>query len=172
MGLLLQFCCKLNNLPIMIQRIQSVFLLLLALSMLAILALTIWEEGNAQAGQHVELTAFHLKETATAGETASNTILIAILAVASAAVAVYEIFQFKNRLTQMKLGMLNTLLIAGTLISVVYYAYYVGEPIIAATEGEREAGFYIPFAALILNALANRFIRRDENLVRSVDRLR
>ncbi|MDH3711846.1 MAG: DUF4293 domain-containing protein [Cyclobacteriaceae bacterium] len=31
---------------------------------------------------------------------------------------------------------------------------------------------YLPAVALILNLLANRFIRRDESLVRSVDRLR
>src|SRR5688572_13698576 len=156
----------------MIQRIQSVFLLLLAFSMLGLLGLPLWHESNAKTGQNVELTAFHLTESAPAAGTDSNTILIGILAIISAGVAIYEIFQFKNRLKQMKLGMLNTLVIAGTLIAVVYYSYYVGEPIIPATEGEREIGFYMPFVALVLNAVANRFIRRDEQLVRSVDRLR
>lgn len=159
----------------MIQRIQSVFLLLLALSMLALMALPIWEESNPQTGQHVELSAFNLTNTgavAQAATTSTNTILICILAVISAGIALYEIFQFKSRLTQMKLGMLNTLVIAGTLIAVVYYAYYVGEDIIPETEGKRDIGFYVPFAALVLNALSNRFISRDEKLVRSVDRLR
>ena len=156
----------------MIQRIQTVFLLLLAICMLALLGLPLWHENDPKTGQSVELTAFHLTKTAPTAGTDSNTILIGILAIASAALAIYEIFQFKNRLTQMKLGMLNTLLIAGTLIAVVYYAYSVGENIIPATEGERDFGFYMPFAALILNAIANRFIRRDEQLVRSVDRLR
>lgn len=156
----------------MIQRIQTVFLLLLAISMLGLLGLPLWHESDAKTGQSVELTAFHLTETTPTAGTDSHTILIGILAVISAGVALYEIFQFKNRLQQMKLGMLNTLVIAGTLIAVVYYSYYVGEPIIPATEGEREIGFYMPFVALVLNAVANRFIRRDEQLVRSVDRLR
>jgi hypothetical protein len=33
-------------------------------------------------------------------------------------------------------------------------------------------GLYLPIAAMICNILANRFIRRDENLVRSADRMR
>ena len=68
--------------------------------------------------------------------------------------------------------MLNTLVLAGLLGTMVYYSYYVGEEMIAGAPGEREAAFYLPFLALVLNAFANRFIRRDEQLVRSVDRLR
>jgi hypothetical protein len=156
----------------MIQRIQSVFLLLLALSMLAILVLPIWQETVPQTNQQVELTAFQLTNNAAAQPTSTSSIAIAILAIISAGVALYEIFQFKNRLTQMKLGMLNTLLIAITMGAIIYYSLYVGEDINPAIEGAREPGFYVPVVALLLNALSNRFIRRDEQLVRSVDRLR
>ncbi|MBK0403445.1 DUF4293 domain-containing protein [Adhaeribacter sp. BT258] len=160
----------------MIQRIQSVFLLLIALCMIAFLFLPIWSKTDAETGVTATLTAFSLTQTAAAGtETAStstSTIALTILAIMAAAVALYEIFQYKNRLTQMKLGMLNTLLLAALLGTSVYYAYYVGEEMIKGVPGEREAAFYLPFLALLLNALANRFIRRDEQLVRSVDRLR
>jgi len=146
--------------------------------MVAFLFLPIWEKTDAETGSSATLTAFSLTQTAAAATgteaaaTSTNTIFIAILAIAAAAVALYEIFKYKNRLTQMKLGMLNTLLLAGLLITTTYYAYYVGEEMIKGAAGEREAAFYIPFLALILNALAHRFIRRDEQLVRSVDRLR
>ncbi|MFC5272154.1 DUF4293 domain-containing protein [Adhaeribacter terreus] len=160
----------------MIQRIQSVFLLLIALCMVAFLFLPIWSKTDAETGTSATLTAFSLTQTATAGTeaaaTSTNTIAIAILAILAGAVAIYEIFQYKSRLTQMKLGMLNTLLMAALLGTTVYYAYYVGEEMIKGAPGEREAAFYLPFLALLLNALANRFIRRDEQLVRSVDRLR
>ena len=33
-------------------------------------------------------------------------------------------------------------------------------------------GLFLPAAALICNMIANRFIRKDERLVRSVDRIR
>jgi hypothetical protein len=35
-----------------------------------------------------------------------------------------------------------------------------------------EIGFFLVIIAMICNILANRFIRRDENLVRSADRMR
>lgn len=155
----------------MIQRIQSVFLLLLAIAMIVLLFIPIWQETTPQANQNLELTAFQLTNSAAASN-ATSTIAIGILAIISACVALYEIFQFKNRLTQIKLGMLNTLLIAALLGAIIYYSLFVGEEINPAIEGERELGFYFPVVALLLNSLANRFISRDEKLVRSVDRLR
>src|SRR5688572_32438506 len=153
----------------MIQRIQSVFLLLLAIAMIVLLFLPIWSETVPQTNQELELTAFQLTNNAAANATSTSSIAIGIIAIISACVALYEIFQFKNRLTQMKLGMLNSLLIAALLGAIIYYSLYVGEEINPAIEGEREPGFYVPVVALLLNALSNRFIRRDEQLVRSVD---
>ncbi len=101
-----------------------------------------------------------------------NTWFIAAFATLSAIVAFYEIFRYKNRLTQLKLGFLNVLLMMVVLGSTVYFIFE-GETLSAnATQGDFETGIYLPGLALIFNLLANRFIRRDEQLVRSVDRLR
>ncbi|MDX5347531.1 MAG: DUF4293 domain-containing protein [Hymenobacteraceae bacterium] len=161
----------------MIQRIQSVFLLLLAICMLVLLIAPIWQKINPETNQVFELTAFSLH--ATGGETEAgqdfnkNTMFIAVLAIVAAGVALFEIFQFKNRLKQMKLGLLNTLVLAGLMGLCLYYSTYVGEDLVASTEpGSYRYGFFLPAAALFLNVLANRFIKRDEDLVRSVDRLR
>ena len=156
----------------MIQRIQSVFLLLLAIAMIVLLFIPIWQETSPQTNQELELTAFQLTNKTAGNATSTSSIAIGILAIISACVALYEIFQYKNRLTQMKLGMLNTLLIAGLLGAIIYYSLFVGEDINKTIEGEREIGFYFPVVALLLNSLSNRFISRDEKLVRSVDRLR
>ncbi|QMU27358.1 DUF4293 domain-containing protein [Adhaeribacter radiodurans] len=162
----------------MIQRIQSVFLFLIAVALICLLFLPIWSKTDAN-GQEYVLNAFSLaaSNTPSTGNTmatvSKSTIAIAILAILAALVALYEIFQYKNRLTQMKLGFLNTLLLAGLMGSCFYYVSYVGEEIVKTPgRGEYETGFYLPLLALALNALANRFIRRDEQLVRSVDRLR
>ncbi len=163
----------------MIQRIQSVFLFLIAVTLICFLFLPIWSKMDAN-GQEYVLNAFSLAASSTpstTGNTAAtlskSTMVIAILAILASLVALYEIFQYKNRLTQMKLGFLNTLLLAGLMGSCFYYVSYVGEEVIKGPgRGEYEAGFYLPLLALALNALANRFIRRDEQLVRSVDRLR
>lgn len=165
----------------MIQRIQSVFLFLIVVAMICLLFLPIWSKTTAN-NQEYALNAFSLAATgsvnaagtaASAAPIAKTTIAIAILAILAALVALYEIFQYKNRLTQMRLGMLNSLLLAGVLGACFYYASFVGEELIdPTTRGNYHAGFYLPVLAMLLNALSNRFIRRDEQLVRSVDRLR
>ncbi|WP_242926347.1 DUF4293 domain-containing protein [Pontibacter vulgaris] len=162
----------------MIQRIQSVFLFLLVLSMVAMLFLPLWSKTDPATNQTLILTAWNLKPEQAQGDAAASlpsqgTFAIGMLAIAAAVLALYEIFQFKNRLNQMKMGLLNTLVLAALLGTTFYYAMYVGNDMIQASNpGEYEPGFYMPILALLLNALANRFIRRDENLVRSVDRLR
>jgi putative copper export protein len=157
----------------MIQRIQSVFLLLLALAMLSVLALPLWHKADPLSGQELTLTALGLAFTdAKNPHPAGASWLIAVLAGASALVAAFEIFQFRNRMLQLKLGALNVLLIAGTIGAAFYYSNQ-GEQLLNPTrEGSFDAGFYLPTLALILNLLANRFIRRDDQLVRSMDRLR
>ncbi len=97
---------------------------------------------------------------------------IGILAAASVLVALAEIFQYRNRMRQVMLGGINLLLIAATLGASFYYSSLGEQMLNIKIPGTFEAGFYLPTLALILNLLANRFIRRDEQLVRSMDRLR
>jgi len=165
----------------MIQRIQTVFLFLLALAVIAMLFLPLWSKTDAATGETVVLTAFHLEsqvlneqgEISGAGSLPSkSSIAIGLLAIAAAVIALLEIFKFRNRLTQMKLGLLNTLVLAALLGTTFYYAAYAGNEMVTGTDYTYHAGFYMPMLALLLNALANRFIKRDEDLVRSADRLR
>ena len=155
----------------MIQRIQSVFLLLLAISMLCVLFLPIWAKTDPQTNQTVTLTATQLTSTNPA-QPAIGTYAIAALAAISALVALAEIFQYKKRLTQLMLGSLNLLLISATIGASFYYSSQGEQMVNVKMPGTFEAGFYLPTLALLLNLLANRFIRRDEKLVRSMDRLR
>ncbi|AHJ99729.1 hypothetical protein Hsw_4134 [Hymenobacter swuensis DY53] len=146
---------------------------MLALAMLSVLFLPIWSKFDPSSKQTVVLTATQLAfEQPAAGTAPVATWPIAVLAVASAAVAVLEIFQFRNRFNQLKLGAVNFLLIVGTIGAGFYYSG-VGERMLnIKIPGEFAAGFYLPTLALLLNLLANRFIRNDERLVRSQDRLR
>lgn len=166
----------------MIQRVQSIFLLLLILCMLALLFVPIWEKTDPETGYELVLTAFSLAPQAPAAPIADplgqpvvsrNATLIGALAVLAALIALYEIFQYRNRLRQLQLGLLNSLVLAGVLGTCVYFSTFVGEDLVAPTQrGSFQAGFYLPILAMALNLLANRFIKRDEDLVRSMDRLR
>jgi hypothetical protein len=157
----------------MIQRIQSVFLLLLALCMLSMLALPLWHKVDGLTHQELTLNAFGFDAVGmTPPKDLGPVFLIAVLAVASAATAVREIFMFRNRFGQLKLGMLNLLFIVAT-FGLQFYFSSKGEAILnPKLEGQFQPAFYLPTLALMLNLLANRFIRRDEQLVRSADRLR
>ena len=162
----------------MLQRVQSLFLLGVAICMGLLLVTDIWEENLPDKNQVIALDAYALTTAPLTEESKSNfrvvqsTWYIAVLATLSAGVAFFEIFRYQNRLTQLKLGLLNVLLMIGVLGSAVYFIFE-GETLSAnATQGDFEVGIYLPGFALILNLLANRFIRRDEQLVRSVDRLR
>ena len=96
--------------------------------------------------------------------------LCAILAIAAATVAIIEIGKFENRLLQLKLGALNSLLMAGALGSAVYFA--IQQIKLNQIAGQYEFGMWLPAIAMVSNLIANRFIRRDEKLVRDADRIR
>ena len=162
----------------MIYRIQSLLLLGVAICMLLLLVLPIWQETNPENTEIAKLNAFGLvHQQIGAEETPPITenkvpLLIALMAVLAAAIAIVEIFKYKNRLTQIKLGALNALVMAITLGVAWYFSYQAETWVAPETQGEYEAGFFVLPIALLLNILANRFIRRDDKLVRSVDRLR
>jgi hypothetical protein len=71
------------------------------------------------------------------------------------------------------LGFANTFLIGGFVILVIYLTGTVVETMVDEKNlGSRLIGFYPPCLALLLNFSANRMIRSDENLVKSMDRIR
>lgn len=163
----------------MIQRVQSIFLFLVAVSMVLHLLFPIWQKVDPAAGEVITINAFYLNYesyTQGTGERATidskSTIAISILAIIAAVVAMYSIFQYHNRLTQIKLGALNSLIMAATLMTGFYYIWKANELLSPTIEGNYLFGFYTVMMGLMFNMLANRFIRRDENLVRSADRIR
>lgn len=164
----------------MIQRIQSVFLLLAALLLVAALFFPIWSETDFDKLERAELNVYELRyEKITEDGSRSElidlkqTFYLSIFLFVGAAIALFSIFQYKNRLRQIQLGALNSLVIgASFLVSYLVYITKAELLVKPETQGDFGLGFYLPIVALILNSIANRFIRKDEKLVRSADRLR
>ncbi|GAB4395485.1 MAG: hypothetical protein OHK0053_03750 [Microscillaceae bacterium] len=162
----------------MIQRVQTIFLFVVVLSMVLCFFFPIWEKQNTSTQEKTSLNLFSLKyeKKTEKGEKAAqttSTFYLALLAAAAAATALYSIFRYDNRLTQMKLGLLNSLLMSIMLALSVYFITYYGEKSFPKPEfGTYLVSFYLMIAGLISNLVANRFIRRDENLVRSSNRMR
>jgi len=159
----------------MIQRVQSLFLAGVVVCLTAALFFPIWQKMDSENHTGVVLRAMHA-EIYSAEEPVKKeqfpTVFLGILAIVGIVVALVEIFQYRNRLAQMKLGALNSLILAGFLGLSVYFTFRMEKMISIAGEGTYDLGMYLPAAALLCNLLANRFIRKDEALVRSVDRIR
>lgn len=88
---------------------------------------------------------------------------------ASAALSLVTIFKYKNRKSQFMLGRLNIILNFILLGFFVYQSLNVsGETNVS----EKGIGMLLPIISIVFLALANKAIKKDEDLVKSVDRLR
>jgi len=96
--------------------------------------------------------------------------LTAILSIAAATIAFIEIGKFENRLLQLKMAALNSLIMMLAIGSSVYFA----TKLIKANQlaGAYDFGLWLPAVAMVSNLIANRFIRKDEKIVRDSDRIR
>ena len=136
----------------MLQRIQTIYLFLAALiSGVLIFFVSLWSNEN---GDSVFV----------------EEVLIAMgLFLGSAVLSIISIFLFKNRKLQFVLGRINILLNFFLLGVFVYWSLTVpGEMEIS----EKGIGMFIPVLSIVFLVLANKAIKKDEDLVKSVDRLR
>lgn len=152
------------------QRVQTIFLALVILSMVAGIFFPIWI-GEADGAVH-KLYPLHYSVYGEGAPVAKYFpySITAILMMAAATIAFIELRRFDDRILQIKLGTLNSLILMGVMISAVLLANGMSETY--PTNWKYGMGLYIPFAGVTFNWLAVRFIRRDEKLVRDSDRIR
>lgn len=83
-----------------------------------------------------------------------------------------SIFLFKNRKLQMRMVKIVMLIVIIFFSSINYELFKMTD--LSGSSGHIRflLGWYIPFAQIILLVLSNRAIQKDEDLVRSADRLR
>ena len=88
---------------------------------------------------------------------------------ASALLSLISIFKYKNRKAQFMLGRVNIILNFILLGIFVYQSLNLsGETIVS----EKGIGVLLPVFSIVFLVLANKAIKKDEDLVKSVDRLR
>jgi ABC-type polysaccharide transport system permease subunit len=98
-----------------------------------------------------------------------NEPLFFILIFISIALAIIAILNYKKRQHQFVLNRLNILANLTLLGVFVYRSLTVsGETLIS----EKGIGMFLPILSIVFLVLANRSIKKDEDLVKSVDRLR
>ncbi len=159
----------------MIQRVQSLFLVVAVVCLVASLFFPIWQKLELEAHTGVILKAAYAEiynPDQVITREVFPTVILGLLIITAVVLAVIEIFRYRNRLMQMKLGAVNSLVLAAFLGLSVYFTFHMEKLVGTADQGTYDLGMYLPAIALILNLVANRFIRKDEALVRSVDRIR
>ena len=167
----------------MLQRIQTIFMILAAIAMILLLFSPIWEKSDqnfdAAQREYAIMNAFELSYEQRAADNevsqvlgTQSTLPISIGAGLSALVMLISITRYKNRMTQVKLNALFSLLTAATFVGIYLYISKANALFDPTVFGTFLIGFYLPIVAMFNNFIANRFIRKDEKLVRSMDRLR
>jgi hypothetical protein len=136
----------------MIQRIQSLYLILLAL--LNILGIFFYQPLD----QSLIIGIFTLPDE----------VIWATFSV-SATLAIFSVFQYKQRSKQLVLNRINLLL---ELFLMGFFAYLSLNLSGEGSPSLKGIAVFVPLFSIVLLVMANKSIQKDEDLVKSVDRLR
>ncbi len=156
----------------MIQRIQSLYLLLTVILMgiLCFIPLASFLSG----GEVYKLFAWGIRATGPHPTVVVPSVYMGILLGLSILVPLVTIFLYKRRLIQIRLCIVEMVLLVGMELYVVFYLYKVWKTI--SVQASHQLVFSVvdlfPLISLVLVYLAFRAIARDEALVRSMDRIR
>lgn len=154
----------------MIQRIQSLYLLIAA-ALMGVALISPVASFTVSTGDIFTLSAFSLSSVAES----QSTIWMGILMVAAAVLPLVTIFLFKRRMLQVRLCAVEIVLLLGCLVFEAIYFYLAGANALEGVGVEhRHLGWaaVMPIVSLVLTAMAARATFNDEVTVRSFDRIR
>ena len=141
----------------MIQRIQSLWFLLASVAGFLTYQLPLWEG--------------RLMENGVKKFNATDNLLFFALTIAISILALATIFLFKNRQLQKKLSVIAILVSLG-LIALEFYFVNDFKTTLNLSESTWKPGALMPILIAIFFFLALQGIRKDEKLIKSLDRLR
>ena len=144
----------------MLQRIQTLYLLIASLISGGLLFIvSLWNKSNGDVLYMMDLLI----------ESDWKLLSIPVAFLLSALLSLVSIFLFKNRKHQFVLNRINIMVNIYLLVIIVFLLLTLsGESQIS----EKGIGLFMPVVVIVLLALANKAIHKDEALVKSVDRLR
>jgi len=149
------------------QRIQTVYLILIIVCMALTLFFPI--ATFPFEGSDLDFNAYGLDENSKDVGALPFYIFFALIM----AMAVISITRFKNRKSQLNLGKINYLLILTTVVLLFWQTGSIAEQLgLEETDASYGLAMFMPVVCIAFNFLANRAIKADEKLIKSVDRLR
>lgn len=147
----------------MIQRIQTIYLLIILILMGQTFLLPFISFFNEE--ETISFTALQF-------DTGEYILPLAILVGVILLFTFVAIFLFKSRLRQIRLTFFVLLLLLGTLVLIGYYTWHLTENRFLGYEIKYNFTCIYPFVGSIFAWLAIRGMKKDEALVRSVNRIR
>lgn len=154
----------------MIQRVQTLFMLLVVGGITAMYLTPI---GAFTAdNHHYILSVYGIKDEAGVEfpEAVSSNFVYIPLAL-SLILTIYAIFQFGRRKMQMQINKISLVLMLVSAFLMALYLKNAGDSM-----PDRQIGFgvafFMPYLCILLLVFANRAIKKDDDLVKSVDRIR
>ena len=139
----------------MIQRIQTIFLLLASGALGSLFFLPFASTAEAEAKGIFTDTVFDVQDN----------IGLIVLVAFGVLLGLVSIFSFKNRIRQLRFGYLG--IIVSILIPVTAFLYFTSQvsEMNQTQQTVDELGIYAPFVALVLFIAANHYIKKDNKLV-------
>jgi glucan phosphoethanolaminetransferase (alkaline phosphatase superfamily) len=145
----------------MIQRIQSIFLFLSGISFFSLFGLPFAQ--STQSIPHIFTDMVY--------NIYDSPVLLALV-VLGGLISVGAIFLYNNRALQIKMSYLTVVLSILLMVVAVLLVFNERTSGAGAETITKSAGVAMPVVSLIMSILAARNIKKDENTVRSMDRLR
>lgn len=166
----------------MIQRIQTVYLMLVLILSFVGLISTIgeWTVADAVVAHFSNFT-FGAEGAYKQLDTTSGPWCLGVLLILVMLLTTLSILLFRKRLRQLRLTIFSTILLVGYVAAYAVFTYYYQlnlEQLVPESTVRLTPTFHIKFVAIfpvlsiIFNCLAIQGIRKDEALVRSLDRIR
>jgi len=156
----------------MIQRIQSLYLFIALLAVASMLLFPI-AAFNLDSPEFYVLDAAGLKNSLGEIVNVSANWSVHIVIILTALVILFALLKYKNRGLQLKLLRLSYLLLAGILVG-LYFLIRKNAEASGLEQIDMQYGpsYFMPVVAILLVFMAQRGIKKDDELVKSLDRLR
>jgi len=151
----------------MLQRIQTIYLLVSTLFLSVFLFIPIFKFNSGNIiFDTISIESLSVNQQVTT----INTFPLALLAIITIILTIVTILLFKKRSLQMKFISYSIILLIGFYLLIAFYRFFVIDFEITSTT--YSFSLIIPLISVILNYMAKRSIKKDDDLVKSVDRIR
>ncbi len=145
----------------MIQRVQSILLGLVAILYVLLFFIPVfsWEAPTSEAGENWNLTALY-------------NVPFIVMNVLIILFSIFSISQFKNRKKQRSYVLILCIVIILNVCLYMYYMYTITAQNEYVLQPAKSIGIYFQLISIILCLIAARRIKKDDDLVKSIDRIR